>query len=297
MAVRSIASLTVSFGLVAIPVRLYSASVSAARIRFHMLHTKDGSRLRQQYVCLKEGVVVASDEIVKGYELAKDRYVMFTADEIKALEEAGSRSIDVAEFVPLDSVDPVYFDTTYYLTPDRGGARPYTLFVTALRDSERCAVGRWAMRGRGHVIILRPLKNVLALHQLHFAPELLSPSELEVEESPVRDAELKLARQLIEQQTAARFDPAAYRDEVEARIEAAIQRKVQGEEIAISEAAPVAEGKVVDLMDALRRSLARSDSGRASATPARASRRKSGKTGHREAAKHAGERAGRPTRH
>jgi DNA end-binding protein Ku len=297
MATRSIASLTVSFGLVAIPVKLYSASVSAGYIRFHMLHSKDGSRLKQQYVCQKEGVVVGRDEILKGYEFAKGRYVMFTAEEIKALEEVGSRSIDVAEFVPLESVDPVYFDTTYYLTPDRGGAKPYTLFLTALRDSQRCAVGRWAMRGKGHVIILRPLRNVLALHQLHFAPEVLPASELEVEETPVRDAELKLAQQLIDQQTTERFDPTAYHDEVKARIEAAIQRKVEGEEIAISEAAPAQGEKVVDLMDALRKSLARSGRERPTRPASAAPRRKASKPAHRRAGKHARERTGSSSRH
>jgi len=257
MAARSIASLTVSFGLVAIPVKLYSATRSTGSIHFNMLHKKDGSRLKQQYVCIKEGCVVERDEIVKGYEFAKDQYVMFTPEEIKALEETGSHSIDVQEFVPLESVDPVYFDTTYYLAPDKGGAKPYTLFATALRESGRCAVGRWASRGKDHVVIVRPLGNALALHQLHFAPEVLPVSELGIEETPVREAELKLAQQLVSQQTAERFDPTAYTDEVKARIEAAIQKKVEGEQITVSEARPSGDGKVIDLMEALRASLKR----------------------------------------
>ena len=255
MAARSIASLTVSFGLVAIPVKLYSATRSTGSIHFNMLHKKDGSRLKQQYVCAKEGVVVEREDIVKGYEFAKDQYVMFTPAEIKALEETGTRSIDVQEFVPLDSVDPVYFNTTYYLAPDKGGAKPYTLFATALRESKRCAVGRWATRGREHVVILRPMENGLVLHQLHFAPEVVPISELEVEETKVRDAELKLAQQLIDQQTTERFEPTAYTDEVKARIEAAIQKKVEGEEITLAEPTPAGDGKVIDLMEALRASL------------------------------------------
>jgi len=131
MAARSIASLTVSFGLVAIPVKLYSATRSSGSIHFNLLHKKDGSRLKQQYICAKEGVVVERADMVKGYEFAKDQYVMFTPEEIKALEEAGTHSVDVHEFVPLDSVDPVYFNTTYYLAPDKCGAKPYTLFATA----------------------------------------------------------------------------------------------------------------------------------------------------------------------
>jgi DNA end-binding protein Ku len=257
MALRSIASLTVSFGLVAIPVKLYSATRSTGSIHFNLLHKKDGSRLKQQYICQKEGVVVERDEIVKGYEFAKDQYVMFTPEEIKALEEAGTKSVDVQEFVPLASVDPVYFNATYYLAPDKGGAKPYTLFATALRESKRCAVGRWATRGREYVVILRPVENALVLHQLHFAPEVVPLSDLEVEDMKVRDAELKLAQQLIDQQTTERFDPTAYTDEVKARIEAAIQKKVEGEQITLAEPRAAAEGNVVDLMEALRASLKR----------------------------------------
>ena len=148
MALRSIASLTVSFGLVAIPVKLYSATRSTGSIHFNLLHKKDGSRLKQQYICQKEGVVVERDEIVKGYEFAKDQYVMFTPEEIKALEEAGTKSVDVHEFVPLASVDPVYFNTTYYLAPDKGGAKPYTLFATALRESKGRPVADERVLGR-----------------------------------------------------------------------------------------------------------------------------------------------------
>jgi len=265
MAARSIASLTVSFGLVAIPVKLYSATLKTGTIRFHLLHRKDGSRLRQQYVCLKEDVVVSRNEIAKGYEFAKDQYVMFTPEEIKALEEAGSRSIHIAEFVPLESVDPVYFDTTYYLAPDKGGAKPYTLFTTVLRESNRCAVGRWATRGMDHVVVLRPVENVLALHQLHFADQVLPVKQLGVEDAKVREAELKLARQLVDQQTSGRFDPTAYTDEVKARIEAAIRRKVEGEQISLAEPPPATQGKVIDLMDALRASLKRNASQRGEA--------------------------------
>src|ERR1700743_2193439 len=140
----SIATLTISFGLVAIPVKLYSATISAERISFNLLHKADGSRLKQQYVCAKENKVVDRSEIVKGYEFAKDQYVMFTPQEIKELEEAGSDAIDIGEFVPLESVDPVYFERTYLLAPDKGGSKPYTLLTTALRETKQCAVGRWA---------------------------------------------------------------------------------------------------------------------------------------------------------
>lgn len=258
MAARSIASLTIAFGLVAIPVKLYSATVSSERLRFNLLHAKDGSRLKQQYVCLEEQTVVGREEIVKGYEFAKDQYVMFTPEELKALEEAGTHSVDVAQFVPLAAVDPVYFERTYYLAPDQGGAKPFTLFVTALRESGRCAVGRWASHGRDHVVILRPIDNALALHQLLFAPEVQSVGALGVESAKVRDAELKLARQLIEQQSADTFDPRDFPDEVKARVEEAIQRKVEGREVTVSEPRAAPGGNVIDLMAALRASLDRS---------------------------------------
>ncbi|HUN72118.1 MAG TPA: Ku protein [Steroidobacteraceae bacterium] len=276
MAARSIASLTIAFGLVAIPVKLYSATVSSERLRFHLLHAKDGSRLKQQYVCAEEQRVVGRDEIVKGYEFAKDQYVMFTPEELQALEEAGTHSVDIAQFVPLAAVDPVYFERTYYLAPDQGGAKPFTLFATALRETGRCAVGRWASHGRAHVVILRPLENALALHQLHFAPEVQPVAALGVESAKVREGELKLARQLIEQQSAETFDPAAYPDEVRARVEEAIQRKVEGQEVTVAEPGPAPAGNVVDLMSALKASLERGSktSGPArGAEPAAATRR------------------------
>ena len=264
MAARSIGSLTISFGLVAIPVKLYSATQSSSAVSFNLLHRKDGSRLRQQYICQKEGVVVERDEIIRGYEFAKDQYVPFTAEEIKALEEVGTRSVEISEFVPIDSVDPVFYDRTYYLAPDKGAGKPYALLTEALRQSGRCAVGRWATRGKGYIVILRPIGDVLAMQQLHFAADVHRASDMEVPKTEVKPAELKLAQQLIDQQTAKKFDAASYKDELHARIEAAIQKKVEGQEISVSETAPAAgEGKVIDLMQALRASLEKSESAHA----------------------------------
>ena len=254
---RSIASLTISFGLVAIPVKLYSATIAAERISFNMLHKKDGSRLKQQYVCAQEGTVVDRSEIVKGYEFAKDQYVMFSNEEIKELEEAGSTEIGIGEFVPLESVDPVFFERTYYLAPDKGGAKPYTLLVSALRESGQCAIGKWAARGREHVVVIRPMDVGLAMHQLHFQAEVRSMKDLGIEPANVSEAELKLARQLIGQQSAKLFDAASYVDEFKGRVEAAIQKKVEGKEISLAEK-PVASkggGNVIDLMEMLRASL------------------------------------------
>jgi len=271
MAARSIGSLTVSFGLVAIPVKLYTATQSANAISFNLLHKTDGSRLRQQYVCQKEGVVVERDAMIKGYEFAKDQYVRFTPEEIKALEEVGTHAVEISEFVPIESIDPVYYDKTYYLAPDKGAAKPYALLVEALKQSGRCGVGRWAAHGKGYIVILRPIGDVLAMQQLHYAADVRRASEVardaEIPKPDVKPAELKLAQQLIDQQTAEKFDPDAFKDDVRARIEAAIKKKVEeGKEISVLEPAPAGDGKVIDLMDALRASLEKSESARAQAS-------------------------------
>jgi len=253
---RSIASLTISFGLVAIPVKLYSATVSSERISFNLLRQKDGSRVKQQYVAVNDGKPVERSEMVKGYEFAKDQYVMFNPEELKALEDTTTHAIDIGQFVPLDSVDPLYFDGTYYLAPDKGGAKPYTLLATALRQAKQCAVGRWISRGKEHIVIIRALEDGLAMHQLHFKAEVRDLKDLGVEPAPVSDPELKLARQLIDQLAAKRFDPNEFVDEHKARVQAAIQRKVEGKEVSLAEGpASNRGGNVIDLMEALRASI------------------------------------------
>lgn len=264
MAARSIGSLTVSFGLVAIPVKLYTATQTANAISFNLLHKDCGSRLKQQYICLKDGSIVDRESMVKGYEFAKDQYVTFTPEEIKALEEAGTHAIEIAEFVPIESIDPVYFDKTYYLAPDKGAAKPYGLLTEALKETKLCAVGRWATRGKAYIVILRPIGDVLTMQQLHFAADVRPASEIDIAKPDVKAAELKLARQLIDQQTAKTFDATAYTDELRGRIEAAIQKKVEGQEISVSEIAPEGGGKVIDLMEALRASLEKTEAAKVS---------------------------------
>jgi DNA end-binding protein Ku len=254
MAARSIASLTVSFGLVSIPVKLYSATEASKTISFNMLHKGCGSRLKQQYLCLKEEIPVAREDIVKGYEFAKDQYVIFTPEELKAMEEAGTQMAEITEFVPIESIDPVYFDKAYYLAPDKGGAKPYALLASALRESKRCALGRWAARGKQYIVMIRPVEDGLVMQQLLYAGEVRAMSEIEIPKTEVKPAELKLAQQLIEQQASDKFDPSAYTDEVAARIEAAVQKKVEGQEITMAEA-PQGGAQVIDLMEALRASL------------------------------------------
>ena len=267
MAARSIASLTISFGLVSIPVKLFSATEASKAISFNLLHKACGSRLKQQYVCAKEGVVVPREDTVKGYEFAKDQYVMFTPEELKALEEAGTHTADITEFVPIESVDPIFFDKAYYLAPDKGGAKPYALLARALRESGRCALGRWAARGKQYIVMIRPVDEGLVMQQLLYAAEVRSIKEIDIPKTEVKDAELKLAQQLIEQQASEAFDPNAYTDDVRTRVEAAIQKKVEGKEITMAEA-PEPAGQVIDLMEALRASLEKKPARKAAPAPA-----------------------------
>jgi len=278
MAARSIASLTISFGMVSIPVKLYSATEASRAMSFNLLHKACGSRLKQQYFCVKEEVPVAREDMAKGYEFAKDQYVMFSPEELKALEEAGTHSAEITEFVPAKAIDPVYFDKAYYLGPDKGGAKPYALLARALKESGRCALGRWAARGKQYIVLIRPmdtgLVEGLVMQQLLYAAEVRSINDLDIPKTEVKPAELKLAQQLIEQQSADQFDPAAYTDEVRARIEAAIQKKVEGQEITMAEA-PEQGAQVIDLMEALRASLERKPAKRAQ--PAKPAARKAAK--------------------
>ena len=257
MAARSIASLTISFGMVSIPVKLFSATEASRAISFNMLHKACGSRLKQQYICVKEEVIVPREETVKGYEFSKDQYVMFTPEELKALEETGTHTAEITEFVPLKTVDPVYFDKAYYLGPDKGGAKPYALLARALRESGRCALGRWAARGKQYIVMIRPVEDLvegLVMQQLLYAGEVRALRDIDIPKTDVKPQELKLAQQLIEQQSSDKFDPAQYTDDVRTRIEAAIQKKVEGQEITATEQ-PETGGQVIDLMEALRASL------------------------------------------
>jgi DNA end-binding protein Ku len=252
---------------VSIPVKLFSATESSHRMSFNLLHKTCGSRLRQQYFCVKEDVAVGREDMAKGYEFAKDQYVKFSPEELKALEEAGTHSADIAEFVPIESIDPVYFDKAYFLAPDKGGAKPYALFARALRETKRCAIGRWGARGKQYIVMIRPVEEGLVMQQLLYAGEVRSIRDLEIPNTEVKEAELKLAQQLIEQQASDKFDPAPYVDEVGARVEAAVQKKVEGQEITMAEE-PAGGAQVIDLMEALRASLERKAPAKASASQA-----------------------------
>lgn len=257
VAARSLASLTISFGLVSIPVKLFSATQASAGISFNLIHTKCGSRLRQQYICIKEDVVVEREEMVKGYEFAKDQYVTFNPEELKALEEESTGTVEITEFVPDEKIDAIYYDKAYFLAPDKGGAKPYALLSEGMRSTGRCALARWAARGKQYLVQIRPVEDGLIMQQLLYADEVRSIKDIEVQPATVKDAELKLAVQLIEQISENEFNPKQYEDDVRKRIEAAVEKKISGKEISISPEAPTAKGgaQVIDLMDALRASL------------------------------------------
>ena len=259
MAARSIASLSLSFGLVSIPVKLYSATESAATVRFNLL-SKDGSRLKQQYVSEKDQKVVERAEMVKGYEFEKDRFVLFSPDELKALQESASHTIDIVAFIPEKAVDPIFYDKAYFLAPDKRGGKPYTLLMEAMRKSKRCALAKWAWKGKQYVVQVRPAQDGLVLQQLLYADEVRSLADLDIEKVSVSDGELKLALQFIEQISQDNYDPAQFEDEEKKRVLAAIDEKIAGKEVVATEAPePAGGGQVIDLMDALRASLAQRD--------------------------------------
>jgi DNA end-binding protein Ku len=257
MAARSIASLTLSFGLVSIPVKLFTATETSSAVRFNML-AKDGSRVKQQYISEKDGKVVERAEMVKGYEFEKDRYVTFTPEELKALEQPPTHVVEIVAFVPVESVDPLYYDKAYLLAPDKRGGKPYSLLAQALRDSGRCALAQWASKGKQYVVQVRAVEDGLVLQQLLYANEVRSLKDLDIEKVSVSAAEIGLAKQLIEQNAQDAYDPTAFKDHEKERILAAIDEKIAGKQIvAVEPTEAPASAQVIDLMDALRASLER----------------------------------------
>jgi DNA end-binding protein Ku len=255
MAARSMGSATISFGLVSIPVKLFTTTESGSQIHFNWLH-QCGSRVKQQYWCVKEDKPAPRDELVKGYEFAKGQYVTFTPEELKALDEIGNETIEIQEFLPLAKIDPIYYERAYFLGPDKGGAKPYRLLAEAMLRTQRAALATWAARGKQYLVLIRPYEDGIVLEQLHYADEIKSFADVDRGDAKVRDSEVDLAVQLVEQIGGAEFRPEKYHDTVRARVEAAIQRKVEGEE-AISVEAPAApEAQIIDLMEPLRASLA-----------------------------------------
>ena len=255
MSARAISSGTISFGLVTIPVKLYSTGESSTGISFNMLHAKCGSRLRQQYICPTDNEVVERDQMTKGFEYAKGQYVLFSDEEIAALTVKPTNTIEITEFVPLIEVDPIYFEKSYYLGPDKGGDRPYRLLAEAMRETGRAALARYAARGKDYLVLVRPFEQGLVMQQLRYADEIKAFSEVPVGAADVKPQELALAKQLVEQIASDEFRPEVYEDEVRKQIWDLIEKKAAGEEIRPApQEAPKAQ--IVDLMQALKASLA-----------------------------------------
>lgn len=251
---RAIASAQIAFGLVSIPVKLFSAAESSEKISFNMLHKECGSRIQQQLFCPKDERTIDRTEVVKGYEFSKGQYVLFSEEELKTLEEKATQTIDITEFIPSTEIDPIYFSKAFYLGPDKGGDRAYTLLSKALAQTGRWALAKYAARGKQYLVMLRPLGKGLVLQQLYYPNEIRSIDEIELSDAPVKDSELKMAVQLAEMGASDEFHPENYRDEQTEKTRAMIQRKIDGEEItSLDVEEPRAQ--VIDLMEALRASL------------------------------------------
>jgi len=251
---RSIGSGAISFGLVSIPVKLYVATSSQAP-SFHLLHAKCGNRIRQQRVCPVDNEVVERDQLVKGYEFAKDQYVRVTDDELKALEGEASEAIEISEFVPLSKVDPIYFERSYYLGPDKGGEKAYRLLTDTMTQVGKVALAKFVMRGKENLVIVRAAQKGLMMHTMYFANEVRSFDEIPKGESAkITGAETSLAIRLIDELSNDEFEPEKYHDEYSERVLNLVNEKAEGKEITLAQ--PVAQrGQVIDLMAALKESL------------------------------------------
>lgn len=261
MAARSIGSGTISFGLVAIPIKLYSTVDTTKAIRFNYL-SKDGSRLKQQYIRASDGEVIEREDRVQGYEFAKGQYVLFTEEEIKAMHVEATNAIDISEFIPLEQVERVFIEKVYYLGPDKGASRSYHLLQAALSKTGRAALAKYAARGRSHLVLIRPYAEGdhkgLIMEQLKARDELRPFAEVPLDACEIKDQELDLALTIINQRINEEFEPERFEDEVRSRMMERIEQKIDGQEISIPpEEAP--ESKIVDLMDALKASISTSD--------------------------------------
>ncbi len=273
---RAVGSATIAFGLVSIPVKVYSSGVSEVGVRFNMLEEKTGARVKQQYVSSQTGEVVSRDEIIKGYEFSKGQYVTFTGEELKSFEVEANKAVEIQEFVPLAKVDPIYFEKAYYIGPDKGADRPYALLRAAMEKTGRAALAKYAVRGKQYLVLVRPVEEGIVMQQLRYADEIRAITDIPLGEGEVEEKELKLAVQLVEQIASDEFIPANYEDEVRSRIEEAIRAKVEGQEIT-AEPAEAPKAKIIDLMEALKASLGDKDRKAAKRAPSHKAAKKTRK--------------------
>jgi len=252
---RPIWSGSISFGLVSVPVKLFSAT-SPKEVRFHMLHDKDGARIQQKRVCSADGQEVPWEHIVKGFEISKGRYVTVAREELEAFNPRATKAIEIEDFVDLEQIDPIYYESTYYLVPDRGASKPYALLVEAMKKTGKVGVAKFVLRTKQYLCAVRPLGKALAVSTMLYADEVVSQDELEgLPESKPGERELKMAEQLIGS-LESDFDIKKYKDDYREQVLALLERKAEGEEIVAAEPAEAPRGKVVNLMDALQKSLA-----------------------------------------
>src|SRR5262249_33327590 len=260
MPAHSIGSANISFGLVSIPIKMFTAA-SAGGVSFNQLHHKCGSRIRQQQICPTCNEVVERSALVKGYEFSKDQYVQFTEEELKGLEGEASRMIDIAEFVPLDQVDPIYFEKTYYLGPDKGGEKAYRLLADTMKGSGRVALAKYVMRGKENLVLIRAAQDGLMLHTMFFPDEIRDFGEVDKgENAKLKPGEMELAQRLVNELASDKFSPEKYGDEYRERVLEAVEAKVEGKQV--TSLAPQAQrAQVIDLMDALKQSLGKRGTG------------------------------------
>jgi DNA end-binding protein Ku len=254
MALRPLRNATITFGLVAIPVRFYSATKSED-VHFNLLHASCGTRVNRKWWCPYHEKIVSSDELIRGYAVSKNKYVTFTDEEIEALETDDNRALDITEFVDLGQIDPVFFEKAYFLGPAPGGGKTYHLLATAMKDQNKVGVARWVAAGREHLVVLRPYEDGLILHTMYYADEVRDFSAIDIERAPVKEKEVKLAEMLINELTEKKFNPLQYKDEYRKRLMDRIRAKAQGKTIVAEEKEEKKAGEVIDIMDALRRSL------------------------------------------
>src|SRR5882724_7716188 len=253
MAARAIGTGTISFGLVSIPVKLYTATASE-NVSFNLIHKKCSGRIKQQIFCPTDNEIVERGDLVKGYEYAKNQYVLFTDEELDALESAKTNSLEIVEFVPASTVDWIYISKTYYLGPDKGGDKAYKLLSEAMDRTEKIAVGRYWTKGKEQLVLLRPYMGGLVLHYAHYASEVRSFDEVDTGATfTFKPIEAELADKLIAQLATAEFKPDQFKDEYVERVKSAVEQKVSGQEIAVAPEQPATQ--IIDLFEALKRSI------------------------------------------
>lgn len=257
MAARALDRVTIGFGLVSIPARIYSTGEPGSDVSFHLVHASCGSRVKQQWYCPEDDEVVERSDLIKGYEVAKGRLVTFAPDELKALDAVASNAIALQEFVPASAIDPIYFDRHYYLGPDKGGEHAYALLRAAMQKQELVGIATYAARGKQYVVVVRPDGPGLAMHQLRYPDEVRGWDEIDLPKMPAaREGELRLAEQVIGQITTDEVDLTKYKDEVKERVLALIAQKAAGEAIEVETPEAPAPTRTTDLMEVLRASLA-----------------------------------------